>query len=90
MAKQQGVSREDYANQIAAALPFLLAAMNNPEFQNEVASALGAFLKDPQSLTIKFEPTAPVSGTEIMSIVGSAPQTLPDRLNASVTANTAE
>jgi len=88
MAKQQGVARADYANQIAAALPFLLSSLNNPEFQNEVAAAVGAFLKDPRSLTIKFEPPAPVSGSEIVSIAGSAPQTLPDRLNASVRANT--
>jgi hypothetical protein len=88
MAKQQGISRADYANQISAALPFLLAAVNNPEFQNELSGAVGTFLKDPQSFTLKIEPEAPVSGEEIMSIAKSAPQTLPDRLNASVTANT--
>jgi hypothetical protein len=89
LAKQQGISREDYANQIAGALPFLLAAINNPEFQNEVSGAIGTFLQDPQSLTIKIEPSAPVSGAEIMGLVGTAPQTLPDKLNASITANTA-
>lgn len=92
LAKQQGITREAYANQIAAALPFLLISMpiNNPEFQTEVAGALGAFLKDPRSLTVKLEPTAPVSGQDIMGIMQSSPQTLPDKLNASVTANTAE
>lgn len=89
MAQQQGISREDYANQISAALPFLLAAVNNPDFQKELADAVGTFLKDPQSLTLKIEPEAPVSGEEILGLMGSAPQTLPDRLNASVTANTA-
>ncbi len=89
MAKQQGISREDYANQISAALPFLLAALNNPEFQSELSGAVSTFLKDPKSLTVKIEPEAPVSGEEIISIAGSAPQTLPDKLNASVTANTA-
>ena len=89
LAKQQGISREDYANQIAGALPFLLAALNNPEFQSQVAGALGTFLKEPQSLTVKLQPPAPISGQEIMQVLGSAPQTLPDRLNASVTANTA-
>lgn len=89
LAKQQGISREDYANQIAGALPFLLAAINNPEFQNEVSGAIGTFLQDPKSLTIKIEPSAPVSGAEIMGLVGTAPQTLPDKLNASITANTA-
>ncbi len=90
LAEQQGITRQAYADQIAGALPFLLAALNNPEFQNEVAGALGAFLKDPRSLTVKLEPTAPVSGQDIMGIMQSAPQTLPDKLNASITANTAE
>jgi hypothetical protein len=87
LAKQQGLTRDDYAKQIAGALPFLLAALNNQEFQNQVAGALGTFLQDPKSLTIKLEPSAPVTGGEIMGLVGTAPQTLPDRLNASVTAN---
>jgi hypothetical protein len=87
LAQQQGISREDYANQIAGALPFLLAALNNAEFQNEVATAIGAFLKDPKSITVKLEPEAPIAASEIMGIVSTAPQTLPDRLNASVTAN---
>jgi hypothetical protein len=90
LAQQQGISREDYANQIAGALPFLLAAINNPEFQNEVAGAVGAFLKDPQSLTVKIQPDAPISANEIMGIATTAPQTLPDRLKASISANTAE
>jgi hypothetical protein len=90
LAQQQGISREEYANQIAGALPFLLAAMNNPEFQNEVAGAIGAFLKDPKSLTVKIQPDAPISANEIVGIATTAPQTLPDRLNASITANTAE
>ena len=56
LAKQQGLSREDYAKQIAGALPFLLAALNNQAFQDKVAGALGGFLQDPKSLTIKLEP----------------------------------
>lgn len=87
LAGQQGISRADYANQISAALPFLLATVNNPEFQKELSDAVGAFLKDPKSLTLKIEPEAPISGEEILSVLGSAPQTLPDRLNASVMAN---
>ncbi|HEX2255591.1 MAG TPA: hypothetical protein VHG92_02620, partial [Afifellaceae bacterium] len=90
MAEQQGISREEYASQIAGALPFLLAALNNPEFQNEVAGAVGTFLQDPKSLTITLEPEAPVTGGEIMGLIGTAPQTLPDKLNVSVTANGAE
>lgn len=86
-AQMQGVDRDQYVNQLAAALPFFLAALRNPDFQTKVADAIGAFLKNPQSLKIELKPEAPVSGAEIMGLVGTAPQALPDRLNASITAN---
>ena len=59
LAKQQNLSREDYANQISAALPFLLAALNNQPFQEKVATALGGFLQDPKSLTIELSRRSP-------------------------------
>ena len=90
MAKAQGMTGEQYAQQLAAAMPFLLAAINNPAFQQQVANAVGAFLQDPQSLTIEVAPEQPVTGAEIMEIVGTAPQTLPDKLNATVSANGAQ
>jgi hypothetical protein len=87
LAGQQGISREEYAQQMSAALPFLLAMLNNPEFQSQIATAVGAFLQNPQSLSITLAPEEPVSGEEILGLVGSAPQSLPDRLNASIIAN---
>jgi hypothetical protein len=87
-AKKQGVTREKYAEQIAGALPFLLAALNNQQFQTQVSTALSAFLNDPKSLTVEIAPETPITGAEIRQIIGSAPQTLPDRLKASITANT--
>ena len=90
LAQQQGISREEYATQIAGAMPFLLAALNNPEFQDEVSTAVSAFLQDPQSLTITLAPDAPVTGAEISNLASTAPQSIPDRLNASITANAPE
>jgi hypothetical protein len=90
MAQQQGVDRAQYVQQISGALPFLLAALNNPEFQNQVAGALGAFLQDPKSLSVTIAPEAPISAAEIVGIASTAPQSLPERLKASVTANTAQ
>ena len=89
-AKLQGVPTEQYAQQLSAALPFLLMAINNPEFQNQVVSAIGTFLTNPQSLTIRVAPEAPVSGAEILQTLGSAPQTLPEKLNATISANAPE
>lgn len=90
LAQQQGIPRAEYAEQIAGALPFLLASLNNPAFQEQVATAVGTFLQDPQSVTVEVAPESPISGAEIMGIAGSAPQTLPDRLNVTITANEAE
>jgi hypothetical protein len=86
-AEKQGLTRVDYAGQVSAALPFLLASLNDPEFQGQVANAIGTFLQDPQSLTIRIAPDTPISGEEILKLAKTAPQSLPDRLNATVTAN---
>ncbi|WP_224407449.1 hypothetical protein [Afifella sp. IM 167] len=89
-AKQQGMTREQYVDQLAAALPFMLGFLQNPEFQSKAAAALGTFLKDPRSLTVSLKPEAPVSGGQIVQLLSAAPQTIPDVLNATVTANQAE
>lgn len=88
-AQKQGVTREAYAGQIGAALPFLLASLNNPAFQQKVATALADFLKDPQSLTVTLAPGEPISGGDILRLARSSPQDLPDRLNAEIDANAA-
>lgn len=90
LAQRQGLSRADYAKQITDALPFLLLAINNPAFQEQVAGAIGGFLQNPQSLSIELAPETPVSGDDLMALVKSEPGTIPDRLKASVTANTPE
>jgi hypothetical protein len=90
LAKQQGLTREAYIQQLSAALPFLLLTLNNPAFQQEVTDAVQGFLKDPHSLTISLDPDAPVSGSDILSLLKTDPSTVPDRLKASVTANTPE
>jgi hypothetical protein len=87
MAQQQGITREEYAAQVAGALPFLLAALNNPAFQEQVSTAVGAFLQDPQSISASIAPEPPISAGEIMSIGMTSPQTLPERLKATVSAN---
>ena len=86
-AAKQGTTREQYAQQLAGALPFFLSMLQNPEFQNKVATAVGKFLADPKSLTISVQPDRPVSGAELFGLVQTAPQTLPDVLGASIEAN---
>ena len=88
LAKQQGLARADYAKQISDALPFLLIALNNPGFQEQVAAAVSSFLQDPKSLTIEIAPDAPVSGDDLVALAQTDPGKIPDTLNASVSANT--
>lgn len=90
LAKQQNLSREEYAKQMSAALPFLLMALNNQAFQDQVATALGGFLQDPQSLTIEIAPDAPVSGDDLIALAKTEPGSIPDKLKATVTANSPE
>lgn len=89
-AAKQGITRDKYTGQVEAALPWLLAALNNPEFQAKVSEALGAFLKDPKSLTVRFTPSEPISAEEIVGLALSSPGNLTTRLNAEIDANSAE
>jgi hypothetical protein len=82
-----GASRDDIVAQLNGALPFMLNAINNPPFQEKVATAAQAFLSDPKSITITANPAQPVPFQEIMGSAMSAPQTLPDALAIDVTAN---
>ncbi|SEP97974.1 hypothetical protein SAMN05216548_10292 [Faunimonas pinastri] len=89
-SEQQGVSPDQYAQQLGMALPFLLSAIGNQKFASEVSGAVSTFLKNPQSLTVTLAPNPPVSGAEIVQLVQTAPDTAPDRLNAHVTANSSQ
>jgi hypothetical protein len=86
-AAKQGTTRELYAQQLAGALPFFLSMIQNPEFQNKVAAAVGQFLTEPKSLTISVQPDRPITGAELFGLVQTARQTLPDVLGVSIEAN---
>lgn len=86
MAGQQGMEREQFAQQMSMALPFMLSAINNQAFQEEVATAAGNFLMNPGTIEVNVKPEKPMSAAEIMGVAQSAPQTLPDQLNVSVEA----
>ena len=86
MAQAQGMQRAEYAQQMSAALPFMLMAINNQAFQDKVATAAGSFLANPGTIEIRANPAKPMTAAEIMGIAQSAPQTLPDALNVSVEA----
>jgi len=86
-AKQMGQEKEAFVGQITAALPMMLAALQNPPFQDKVAAAATTFLKDPKNLQVTVAPEKPVPVAEIVGTAQTAPQTLPDALKADVQAN---
>lgn len=86
-AKQMGQPKDAFVGQITAALPLMLSALQNPAFQDKLATAATAFLKDPKNLQITVQPDQPVPLAGLMGAAQTAPQTLPDMLKADVQAN---
>lgn len=85
--QQQGVTGEQLAQSLKAMAPLMMAQLNLPDLQNAVSTAVTAFLDDPKSFTITAKPTAPVAFPMIMGAAMGAPNTLPQMLGATVTAN---
>lgn len=77
-------SRADAVAQVNAALPLVLHFIGNDAFQAKVATAIQAFLADPQSISFSARPTEPVSLEQILKTNRAA---LPDLLSADVSAN---
>jgi len=86
-AKEQGVDTKTYAKQLKLILPAILSMIGNKDFEKQVASAAGAFLEAPKSLTVSARPKAPVPFGQIMGAAMMAPQSLPTVLGAQVSAN---
>lgn len=84
---EQGVSGEQMAQSIKGMAPLMLAQLNIPELQNQIASAVNAYLDDPQSLTISADPANPVPFPMIMGAAMGAPNTIPQVLGVTVSAN---
>ncbi|WP_417684046.1 hypothetical protein [Roseibium sp.] len=86
-AKEAGTDRAGIVAQIEGGLPFMLAILQNPEFQTKVSTSLTSFLRDPKSLSIAASPASPVPVAQIMGTVMLAPQTLPQVLGIAISAN---
>jgi hypothetical protein len=87
LGKQQGVSGDQMAAAATAMLPMALGRLQNPQFKQQIVDAVGTFLNNPKNIAIKAAPDKPVSVPTIMGAAMAAPQTLPDVLNVTVTAN---
>ena len=86
-AKEAGTTPETLADQLASALPAMLAILKNPEFQSKLAHAGALFLREPVSFVATAKPAAPVPVAMLFGTAMMAPQTLPQVLNVDVVAN---
>lgn len=85
--KSQNVSGEQMAMMIKGMVPLLMAQANLPTLQNSVSSAVNAYLDNPQNISITAEPANPVPLPMIIGAAQAAPNSLPDMLGISVSAN---
>ena len=67
-AAMQGMDEATMVANAGAMLQIMLTQLNNPEFTSQVVGAVSAFLKDPKSLTVTVEPSAPVKVMDLMTM----------------------
>lgn len=87
VGSQQGMSGDQFAQALKAMVPIGVAQLNIPELQAAVTTAVTAYLDDPKSLTISAAPEKPVAFPVIMGAAMGAPNTLPQVLGVTVSAN---
>lgn len=85
-AGKQGKSAEQLKQELLGALPFLMSALNKPDFVDQVAGAVGKLLSEGGSLTATAQPDQPVSVMQVIAGGAAAPGTLVDLLKIEVLA----
>lgn len=84
---EQGVTGDQMAQSLKGLVPLMIAQLNMPDLQNQISAAVNTYLDDPKSIRISAEPKEPVPFPMIMGAAMGAPQTIPQVLGVSVTAN---
>lgn len=87
VAAQQGMSAGQLVQSINGMLPIMLAQLNNPDFQQNVSTAVSAYLGNPQNIEISATPPNPLPFASIMGAGMGSPESLPTLLNVQVKAN---
>jgi hypothetical protein len=86
-AAEQGVDAKAYVKQLKLMMPMVLSMVGDKDFEKKVATAAGAFLDAPKSLTVVAKPAKPLPVSQIVGAAMMAPQSLPKVLGADVHAN---
>lgn len=84
LAEDQGTDLETMRAQAAGIVPFLVAALQRPDFLTMVTAAAGAFLENPGTLRIDMRPDEPVPMMQLMEASESDPGLIVDLLNIEV------
>jgi hypothetical protein len=84
---EQGVTGDQLAQSLKGLVPIMIAQLNMPDLQNQISAAVNTYLDDPKSITISAEPKEPVPFPMIMGAAMGAPNTIPQVLGVTVTAN---
>lgn len=85
-ASDQGKSADQLKQELLGALPFVMGALNKPDFVDEVAKAVSKLLSEGGSLTATAQPEQPVSVMQVIAGGAAAPGTLVDLLKVEVIA----
>ena len=86
-AGEQGMTGEQLSQTIKGMVPLMMAQLNVPELQNAVSAAVNAYIDNPKNFTISAAPAKPVPFPMIMGAAMGAPNTIPQVLGVTVTAN---
>lgn len=87
IARMQGMDEAAMVANAGAMMQLSLMQLKNQAFTDQVVAAVNAFLKDPKSFTVSFQPAAPVKVQQLMTLDPSNPGAAVDVLGVSVTAN---
>lgn len=86
-AGEQGMTGEQLSQTIKGMVPIMMAQLNVPELQNAVSAAVNTYIDDPKNFTISAAPAKPVPFPMIMGAAMGAPNTIPQVLGLTVSAN---
>ncbi|MCY1663963.1 hypothetical protein [Rhizobium sp. SL86] len=85
--KTQGVSGDQMAMMVKGMAPLMLAQLNMPTLQNSLSAAINTFIDNPKNFTISADPANPIPLPMIIGTAQAAPNTLPEMLGVTVSAN---
>ena len=87
MAAMQGMDEATMVNTAGAMVQMGLMQLQSPQFAEQAANAVNAYLKDPRSITIAARPSAPVKVSDMMTLDPAKPQDAISKLGVTVSAN---